>query len=1011
VTATVINTGDSAAPVNAELGVKLPTANEVTTIGEHTHSSLAPGANITAKFLVKKEDLNDEGLFHLHLGHKGNAAPGGDGVISGKFSKTGAYIAAAQCPGTESTFCEPTECCPGTPATSGKSFPCPVADFNSEDAKKCDGGWETVRDALMDAMTRDEKHRMLKGTGWFGDAFPKFRYYIGNSGKRQRFGIPTMNMQDSGNGFRNDVIETGEVGENKRIQQVTSWPVALALASLWSEDAMTAYGKALATEFRLKGANMLLGPAVNVHRVPRCGRNAEYLSGESPYLGLRLTKPYIRAVQSQRVLASVKHFINNNQENCRHTSNSISDDRTRWELYYPPFEAAVEADVAAQMCGYNLVNGKKNCQSREVMQVDLKDTMGFKGFVQSDWWALNNWDQAIEAGIDQEMPGHPGAGFDYYFTDDRLEALPVEQVNRMLKPQLEQMLKHGLLQVDPNTCEFGGRCDNKLYNNPVVGGVEGENLRLSRDTATKAVTLLKNEQWNGAPTLPLDKSKVKKIALLGSACHKLVDPSVMYTTWTYESYYFIGGSGRVVAHNPVTIYDGIREQCGIDDGHVGCYRESPLGTQQMKKVLWEGSTPEKCREACIADSSTHTHFGLQFYKECFCGTASQIGDKAPMGECKYLCDADKGVHCGGDNRNNIYTIEKPQTTPECEVISVLTDDVAEATQKAISENADVAITCAGAMSTESRDRDSLSLVEEDYVKQVAKEITTMPVIVLTMTPGAFVMPWRDDVQAMLTVFFPGQFAGNAFADNLFGVVNPSAKSPIAYPVVEETTIPPCGCEGTRPGSDIADCVYTEKLKIGWYGAKEEDILFPFGHGLSYTTFEYSNVNVFVDEENIKALCADHDEQRGDPVVCITATIANTGSRAGVEIAQLYIGIPEEEEPEKLLKGFNRLELLQPGGIATARFPVHKRDLQIYSNEQKKWVEQDGTFKVYVGSSAGVTPLTSDFEMSAGKPSREDSIISAGWGWRHLLLFVIGFGVVMGGYFVFASTRAQGGVTA
>merc|ERR1719464_933203 len=278
------------------------------------------------------------------------------------------------------------------------------------------------------------------------------------------YGIPSQNMQDNGNGCRNDYFTgiskskayNGECFAEDR-EQVTSFPVSLAIAAIWSEEDYGRFGASLAKEFRIKGANVLLGPAVNVHRVPRCGRNAEYLSGESGYLGARLVKPYVRGLQSNKVLSSVKHFINNNQENCRSSSNSIVDDRTRWEVYYPPFEAAVQADVAAQMCGYNLVNGEYNCQSRQVMQVDLKEKMGFRGWVQSDWWALKDYDAAINAGIDQEMPHGD------YFQDYRLNGLADWQRDRMVRPQLDLMLSHGLFVRDNNTCSFGGGCDRQYY--------------------------------------------------------------------------------------------------------------------------------------------------------------------------------------------------------------------------------------------------------------------------------------------------------------------------------------------------------------------------------------------------------------------------------------------------------------------------------------------------------------------------------------------------------------------
>jgi len=223
---------------------------------------------------------------------------------------------------------------------------------------------------------------------------------------------------------------------------------------------------------------------------------------------------------------------------------------------------------------------------------------------------------------------------------------------------------------------------------------------------------------------------------------------------------------------------------------------------------------------------------------------------------------------------------------------------------------------------------------------------------------------------MLNVFFPGKYAGKAFADNIFGVNNPSAKTPIFYPKEEEGTIVPC-VEQTGP---YRDCNYTEGLNIAWYNRPAEEILFPFGHGLSYTEYTYSNPQVHVGVSNAKTQCENAlgwDMDRGASIVCVTADVENSPTgRTGDEIAQMYLEFPAEaDEPSKLLKGFNRLENLAPGAKETAKFPLQPRDLQVYDMASGEFKFVAGTYKYFVGKSAGDLPLSGQFTMDAdGNPS-------------------------------------------
>jgi beta-glucosidase len=369
------------------------------------------------------------------------------------------------------------------------------------------------------------------------------------------------------------------------------------------------------------------------------------------------------------VLAVAKHFILNNQETNRFTLNVIADSRTLWEMYYPPFQAAVDAGAAGFMCSYNLVNGEHACGNSDALLRDLKKDMGFNGWVQSDWWALHSF--AAPDGVDQEMPGTPIEGQPVWFTNENLDTLSEEKVDDMVRRQPTPMVENGLFEAANHACTPPD-CEYELYE---ANATNAERQALSKALAHKAVMLLKNG-WvgkTGKKALPLS-SDVAKIALLGEACNASQDVAAQLAKWDLGSYYNMGGSGRVIAWNPETIYDGIKARAG-------------------------------------ADISIQTYFG-------------------------------------GNS-----------------------DDAV-----AIAHGADVAILCGGTSSTEHHDRSSLDIDQQDFLVETSESLKkgNMPVVVLTMTPVAVVMPWLDNTDAAVNLFLAGRYTGSAFASALFGDSNPSA---------------------------------------------------------------------------------------------------------------------------------------------------------------------------------------------------------------------------------------------
>jgi len=378
----------------------------------------------------------------------------------------------------------------------------------------------------LSQMTRSEKNSMLHSTmdqaqGWF----------IGNIPGVPRLGIPSLNMQDNGNGFR--------TAEDYLIGTVTCWPSSLSLAATWDEQLVRGVSAAMGDEFATKGANVILGPGVFVARVAKGGRNFETLSGEDPYLGAKLAVQWVTGIQSKGIVATLKHFVFNNQETHRNGYNSQVDDKTAWELYYQPFEAAVDAGAGAVMCSYNLQDGIHSCSNPAMLKDDLKGTLGFRGFVMSDWGAEHG--TSIEDGEDMDMEN--GKGKDQFDANSVSE----EAVNAAVTRTLATIYK---MHLENTTKCTGGNCSGPLHADAQQG-----HQYLALQGATESIVLLKND---GA-VLPLRPSSVKKIRVLGKAANAgVVNPN--HDSWTAADLYSGGGSGHVTPGYHVSALDGIKKR-------------------------------------------------------------------------------------------------------------------------------------------------------------------------------------------------------------------------------------------------------------------------------------------------------------------------------------------------------------------------------------------------------------------------------------------------------------------
>jgi len=629
---------------------------------------------------------------------------------------------------------------------------------------------------IMKNMTQDEKFSLMSGIGW--DDIPiihkgpnKEWYYCGNTPPVARLGIPSLNMQDAAGGYRDQWHATSGTS--------TCWPSLLAAAATFDPESVYDFGVALAEEFSSKGANAILGPSINVHRVARNGRNFEYLSGEDPYLGARLADAYVRGVQSGGVAAVMKHFVFNSQETNRHTESSVVDDRTAHEIYYPPFRSAVEAGVTATMCSYNFIDGTPACSSEKHLKDVLKGEFDFQGFVQSDWWATHG-SSAVKAGLDQDMPGTDG-----YFKASELRKLDVDATDEAVRRILASMYHMDLF----NSTKCAAPAKAFISRNASTDS----HRALARKIATESVVLLRNQD----DILPLSRST--RVAVVGKAsASRQSDGWGPFHWFEGGDYYSGGGSGHVTASFVVTPLDGIR---------------------------WTGGT----------------------------------------------------------------------------VVATSTSNSASAAAKAAA-SADVTIVVLATTSQEGKDRASLSLDDDaDALVRAVSAVKTTKTVVLVQTPGAVIMPWVEEVDAVALMFLGGEETGSAWGDVLYGNHNPTGRLPVMMPLTEENdTIPP-----TSEGS----VVYAEKMQTS-YRNRNFTAAFPFGFGLSFTTFVYGN-----------ATC---DAVSND--VRVRMNVTNTGSREGRETPLLFLEFPERAgHPVPFLKGFQRTPLLQPGETETVTFELTLRD--------------------------------------------------------------------------------------
>lgn len=697
-------------------------------------------------------------------------------------------------------------------------------------------------DAIIQDMTLEEKIAMLHGKNMF------------SSSGIPRLGIADMEYADGPFGIREEMEPHGWNSIHLSTDSATFFPTGSALAATWSTEWAYAYGRGMSREARLRGKDMILGPAINIQRIPTGGRTYEYLS-EDPLLSGMLAVAYTRGAQEEGTAVCLKHYALNNQEDYRGFVDVRISDRAMHEIYLRPFEMAVrEADAWGVMAAYNKVNGRWCSENEALLNTILRKQWGFPGMVISDWGGVHSTVDAVTAGMNVEMPGQR------YMGQALLDSVKAGKVSEAIIDRRVREILRVRLTVKPIPQEEANRLP--------VGNTE--EMTTALEVARRSIVLMKN---NGL--LPIDTRKVRKIAVIGeNAVTKMA----------------LGGVGA-----------GVKTRCEI----------TPL--EGLQKVL--------ARKAEITYSPGYKSYDRSSRDQR--QSPQQKADPKLLAQAvKAAKGADLVIFFAGDNRE---------------------------------------------VETEGSDRKSITLPsgQDEVVRALAK--TRKPLITVVISGGPVDINTVNEVSgALLASWFNGSMGGQALAEILTGQISPSGKLPMTWPKALEdvpayaTGSYPQNIENNQQGDIFVDITqnrsnerrqqlianYTEEDLVGyrWYDCKDVPVAYPFGYGLSYAQFQYSDIDVRPSIEGLD----------------VHFTLTNTSDIDAEEVAQVYVSHPAShiERPIKELKGFQRVAL-KAGERKTVTISIRRSDLCHWDESAQTWMLEPGKLYVQVGGSSDQLPLSQE----------------------------------------------------
>ena len=709
-------------------------------------------------------------------------------------------------------------------------------------------GYEAEIDNVIRQMTLEEKIDMLHGKNMFSSAgIP-------------RLGIADVEYADGPFGIREEMEPHSWNSAHLTTDSATFFPTGSALAATWSTDWAYAYGRGMSREARLRGKDMILGPAINIQRIPTGGRTYEYLS-EDPLLSGMLAVAYTKGAQDDGTAVCLKHYALNNQEDYRGFVDVRISDRAMHEIYLRPFEMAVrEADAWGVMAAYNKVNGRWCSENEHLLTTVLRQQWGFPGMVISDWGGVHSTVDAVTAGMNVEMPGSRFMG------QALLDSVKAGKVSEAVIDQRVREILRVRLTVKPIAKEVA---NSRPVGNP-------EEMATALEVARRSIVLLKNKpviiKNNEERLLPIDTKRVKRIAVIGeNAVTKMA----------------LGGVGA-----------GVKTRCEI--------------------------TPLEGLQAALGNSVQITY--AQGYKSFDRESRNkhmapqQPADRRLLAQAvKAAKGADLVIFFAGDNRE---------------------------------------------VETEGSDRKSITLPSGQDELAVALAKANKRLVTVVVSGGQVDISTVNDVSAaLLASWFNGSMGGQALAEVLTGKVSPSGKLPMTWPKRLEdvpayaTGSYPQNIQSNTQGDIFVDITqnrsndrrqqlianYAEESLVGyrWYDDKQASVAYPFGFGLSYASFQYSDLQVEPTAEGFD----------------VRFVLSNTSTVDAEEVAQVYVSRPSAhiERPLKELKGFQRVAL-KAGERKSVTIPVRRTDLCHWDEAAQTWMLEPGDMTILVGGSSDSLPL-------------------------------------------------------
>jgi beta-glucosidase len=805
---------------------------------------------------------------------------------------------------------------------------------------------------LVAAMTLPEKLALLEGDTVLDANGTGLNPCVGHISAIPRLGLPALCMGD------------GPAGVGNGLTGVTQFPAPIALAASFDAALARDYGVALGAEHAAKGRNVVLAPTINIIRTPKWGRIAETLS-EDPYLTARLGTPIVAGIQSNGVIATPKHFAANNQEWLRlgdapayEAIDAIVSERALREIYYPAFHATIrDGGAGSVMCAYNRVNGGYACENPALLDV-LRTDWKFDGFVVADWYfAHRSTVAAARAGMDISMPGGASPfGFGHYYGPPLARAVqdgtvPAATIDAMVTRIVTPMFRLGLV-------------DRPVAGNADAPARSAAHSALARRIVEEGTVLLRNEK----AVLPLS-AKVRTIAVIGDDAGPNVQTTERYggfvksdgiaITSPLDAIRTRAGKDIAVRYAPGTRgvgplptmpADAFRLPDGSGAGLRATYYPSgdwsgrPILTRTEARIDQDDAIVKELPalwsarwEGRITPSvSGNYRFSLNGGGEIALYVDGKRVVYTPKQSFRLVTHGMVALTAGKPVSIRVDYSRAPTISPaELRLGWEVPDRSRIDAAVAAARTSDVAIVFAADMVSEGADRTDLRLPGDQDALIAAVAAANPRTVVVLHTAGPVLMPWRDKVAAILAAWYPGEEAATGLSALLFGDIAPTAKLPVTFPADE--THGPADRPERYPG--IGTRVrYDEGLLVGyrWYDEKRITPLYPFGHGLTYTSFRTGPATV---------------ETMADGSVAVRAAIRNSGARAGTQVAQLYLGFPANTgEPPRQLKGFQRITLAA-GESREVRFVVAPADLMIWDEAGHRMVRPAGTFTAWVGGSS------------------------------------------------------------